>query len=108
MRGAELTHCAKKNYSNMKQSIIDEVMNDFVNSYQTGTVWGQHGVKLDLDKLVRTQMEALYDRLVKNGGTIIIKLDEGENAADASAEVAGLIEQGFTSGHNPNWELTKN
>ena len=91
----------------MKQSIIDDVMTDFVNSYQTGTVWGQQGVKLDLDKLVRTQMEALYDKLVKKDGLIIIKLDEDEDPVNATNEVARLIEQGFTSGHNPNWELTK-
>lgn len=83
-------------------------MTEFVNSYSNSIVWGQHGVKLDLDKIVRTQMEALYDRLVKSGSTIVIKLEDGENAIGATNEVARLIEQGFTSGHNPNWELTKN
>ena len=50
----------------MKQKIVDEIMDSFVNSYSTGTMWGQHGVKLDLDKNVRRHLEMLYDKLTEH------------------------------------------
>lgn len=48
----------------MKQEIIDEIMDSFVNSYTTATMWGQSGVQLELDKIVRRHLEKLYDKLV--------------------------------------------
>lgn len=36
---------------------------------------------------------------------IVIEVPEGESASDTVAEVLRLLDDGFTSGVNPNWEI---
>lgn len=43
-----------------EQEIIDEFMTDFVNSYTTATVWGQQGVHIQLDPMVRRKVTEFY------------------------------------------------
>lgn len=39
--------------------------------------------------------------------TLTITVDRDEDVAEALREVLRLLEQGFTSGNSPQWELKK-
>ena len=39
---------------------------------------------------------------------IVIQFDDEHEPEDTIREVLGLIEDGYTSGYYPNWEMVKN
>jgi hypothetical protein len=54
----------------MEQEIIDDFMDDFVNSYSTATVWGRSNdtkviMNINLDNLVRRKVEAFYRKITQ-------------------------------------------